>query len=119
MGDRNMKYPQLDPVAEVLLDFQSVMGQFLELQTEMMAGHRARQSRSRAAEPLEVAQIAQMAAIEAAVAPVLAEPARPAPEPSQLETQQPVRQQPAAIQSASDAAAFSRYTVSARERPLG
>ena len=106
MGDRNIKYPQLDPVAEVLLDFQSVMAQFLELQTEMMAGHRTRKS-------------AQVSTVEAVAAPVLAEPVAAVPQPQQPEPQKRERQLPSPVQSAPDQSAFSRYTVSVRARPLG
>ena len=107
MGDRNMKHPQLDPVAEVLLDFQSVMAQFLELQTEMIAGHRSRKSRLQLATALPAAQLTTIAP---ALAPVPAIPAAPASEP------RPAESQPQHIREES---AFSRYTLSVRERKAG
>ena len=41
-----MKEPVIDPAAEVLLDFQSVMAQFLELQTSVIDAVAARGGRS-------------------------------------------------------------------------
>ena len=116
MGDRNMKYPLLDPVAEALLDFQSVMAQFLELQAEMMTSHANRTSRVRTAIASPSPHVTAVEGVPVSVevlAPVSA------PEPQHSEPPQPAPQQPAPQPPATDHAAFSRYTLSVRERPLG
>ena len=121
MGHRNGKNPQLDPVAEVLLDFQSVMAQFLELQTEMLAVRRSRTVPLRSATVLPAAQVttyeAEPARIRAEPVSAVSEPQQG--EPEQLAPEKPVSQHDATLQFAQDQAAFSRYTLSVRERPLG
>jgi NAD(P)-dependent dehydrogenase (short-subunit alcohol dehydrogenase family) len=111
MGDRNMKYSLVDPVASVLLDFQSVMAQFLELQTDVLAAHASRSSRARDISPVAVAQD-DRDIVENTVANIAEAPAVPAAEPHVMA---PVREQP---HIAIEQAPFSRYTLSVRERPL-
>ena len=96
-----MNKPTVDPVADVLLDFQSVMAQFLELQTDVMSALAGRRPRVLAAP----APPPPPAPVEVRVAEArAAEPRETGP----VETPEPV-----------DQAAFSRYTLTVRERPMG
>src|SRR5687768_11027323 len=107
MGDRNMKYPLVDPVAGVLLDFQSVMAQFLELQTEMLAAHARRSSRGR-----DVSTVAGAPDACDIVENTVEAPPVPTVEPP---ITAPLREQP---HIAIEQAPFSRYTLGVQERPL-
>ena len=54
-----MKHPSVDPVADVLLDFQSVMAQFLELQTDVIGALANRKPRIRTVQPAPTGPIAE------------------------------------------------------------
>jgi NAD(P)-dependent dehydrogenase (short-subunit alcohol dehydrogenase family) len=115
-----MKGSSVDPVADVLLDFQSVMAQFLELQTDIFGALERRRSMGRAS-PLAMAStgaagpdLSSASGHETgAEAPVVHASARPVVErPEQRE-----RPEPGHVPLVQ--AAFSRYTLTVRERPAG
>src|SRR5204863_8847465 len=85
---QHMNEPVIDPAAEVLLDFQSAMAQFLELQTSVIDAMAPRSVRSTgvpAVVPQQPAPIDQVSAwrpaavVDAAVAAPVAMPVAPPP----------------------------------------
>jgi NAD(P)-dependent dehydrogenase (short-subunit alcohol dehydrogenase family) len=113
MGDRNMK-PSVDPVADVLLDFQSVMAQFLDLQAEMAGAFANRRQRVR------VVQIST----PPVAAPRVAETAAPPVSEPNTETVSAIAHHPAAPAGLSvpdvspvEPLRVSRYTLATGERP--
>jgi NAD(P)-dependent dehydrogenase (short-subunit alcohol dehydrogenase family) len=112
-----MKGSSVDPVADVLLDFQSVMAQFLELQTDILGAFARRRSMSRAAPPAIAAAppdlsspsghqtAAELPAVHASAGPLVKRPERQD------------RSEPGPVSLVQ--AAFSRYTLTVRERPAG
>jgi NAD(P)-dependent dehydrogenase (short-subunit alcohol dehydrogenase family) len=129
-----MKDPVVDPVAEVLLDFQSVMAQFLELQTSVIGafahGHRRTDAATAlspasptALDPTSVA-VAERVSPAAAViapgdAPADARPAAPAASPIQAASAAAPANIANPIVTAESDAAHSRYTLAIREREAG
>src|SRR3954454_17954996 len=108
-----MNNPSADPVADMLLDFQAVMAQFLELQTSVMGAlaNRHRQPR--------VAQHALAAAAGAAPVAVSARTSQAVPEPPPPAAPAgPVVEVTEGIAAPIDQAAFSRYTLTVRDRPF-
>ena len=112
-----MNDPVIDPVTEVLLDFQSVMAQFLELQASMIGalapGGRTGTAPAPAALPAAFEQIAlepaSVGAADAAPAAALGEP-QPAASPTAVEA--PIGRAEIPV----DDAAHSRYTLAVRAR---
>jgi NAD(P)-dependent dehydrogenase (short-subunit alcohol dehydrogenase family) len=98
MRDRDVKESSTDPVAEVLLDFQSVMAEFLELQANMLGALAGRTPRT-------------YAQASAPVVPAEVLPATPSAPVVIDHAQQP--------EVARHESSFSRYTLAVRERPLG
>jgi len=97
MANRDVKESSADPVADVLLDFQSVMAQFLELQADMVGAFAGRRPRTYAAHSATVAPSEGVPAV--VVAPTIAD-------------------EPLPSEGARDETAFSRYTLGVRERPF-
>src|SRR5262249_18663401 len=98
------------PVADVLLDFQSVMAQFLELQTEVFSALVRRKPRVHSSGPAAMASPIEPAAPVAAV------------EVSPAASSDPqARSDEASVWAAATAseAVFSRYTLAVRDRPAG
>jgi NAD(P)-dependent dehydrogenase (short-subunit alcohol dehydrogenase family) len=110
-----MKYPLVAPVADVLLDFQLVMAQFLDLQMDVTGAFARGKPRVRAAQPVP------RAAAETAFAAVSAPPAHATvPERPPLPAQAaPVVEPRQHGHAPIDQAAFSRYALTVRERPSG
>ena len=117
MSDPTATHRPADPVADVLLDFQSVMAQFLELQRQMIgvAARRPRPDVRHAGSvlyaPPPVSADGEDTALTAAA--TVAEPSMPAAEaPTPISVVQPA---PVPI----DPTGFCRYTLVVRERALG
>ena len=114
----------IDPVAEVLLDFQSVMVQFLELQTSVIdavvsGGRGARGVALPIAQlPVQVEPVAELAlpalATEATSAPVQ-EPQGPTPAKTAPVPATPIEQPIVRTEIPVDEAAHSRYTLAVRD----
>ena len=124
--DPDMTDPVIDPVTEVLLDFQSVMAQFLELQVSMIGAFAPGGRRS----SMAVAPVAPTAPVDQPPAPVDQEPtsllpavafdppvvrAVPDAPPAPLAEAEIVEDPIAGIESPVDEAAHSRYTLAVRE----
>ena len=121
--DRRPAPASADPVADVLVDFQSVMSQFLQLQTDVFSAFANRRVRTIGAEPASVGLDFSRAAL-----PALAAPATEAT-PQPLAHDVPPDDAPGFDESGAgdaadeavatiDQAAFSRYTLTVRDRPL-
>jgi hypothetical protein len=108
-----MKYSSEDPVADVLLDFQSVMEQFLELQTEVIGAFTGRPPHGDTppSGPGSVIDPVHQQP-PAASAPVTA------PDPPFV-PEAVVDSASAPVTAIADINQFSRYTLSVRSRPLG
>lgn len=119
-ADRRTAPASADPVADVLVDFQSVMGQFLQLQTDVFSAFANRRARTIAAEPVLPTPAAPAA--EAAPQPVAHDAAPPVAtliDDASVFDDSGVSDPPddAAVATI-DHAAFSRYTLTVRDRPL-
>src|SRR5215203_347991 len=122
MADRVLNQGSGDPVAEVLVDFQTVMTQFLELQNDVIAALAKRPPQVLALEPFLLAEAgASVAATlppagESIAVPLDERIAAPAvgPEPPLVEPT--AAREDCTVETPQ--AAFSRYTLNVRERPL-
>jgi NAD(P)-dependent dehydrogenase (short-subunit alcohol dehydrogenase family) len=112
MGERDTKHSSTDPVADVLLDFQSVMAQFLELQANVVGAFAARKQGTYAPPSVSVAPV------EAAAPIVVPDPIVDTPQQHVEQLPQEVKE-PQASEVAREETRFSRYTLAVRERPLG
>jgi NAD(P)-dependent dehydrogenase (short-subunit alcohol dehydrogenase family) len=102
----------LDPVAGALLDFQSVMAQFLELQSDIISALAARELRAGGAPPASVP-----AADRTAAPSPVAEPVPVAAAPAQADPARATDVEQGLVDV--DRAAYARYTPAVRECAFG
>src|SRR5947208_13112089 len=108
-----MKYSSEDPVADVLLDFQSVMEQFLELQADMLGAFAGRTSHHDAPPSRPASAIDCVP--DGVPAPSV--PAAVLDPPSPLAAVVDLPSAP--VLAVTDVDHHSRYTLVVRPRPLG